>query len=58
MIKIFECGLCDKFKGIREKLREHLRENHNKRKEIANFKNREGKLINQPWWKWRELKCS
>ena len=55
MIKIFECGLCKKYKGVREALRKHLREKHAKKREIANFTDMKGRKVNQSWWKWREF---
>ena len=56
MIKIFSCGICDKDIGIRESLKKHLQEEHSIKKQKTNFSDKEGKLVNQSWWKWSELK--
>ena len=55
MIKIFECNLCKKYKGTRKGLRNHLREEHSKRKELTNFTNMKERKVNQSWWKWKEF---
>jgi len=55
MIKKFICGLCD-YVGTRKSLRNHLKENHWKTKQITNITNMKGKTINQPWWKSEEFK--
>ena len=55
MIKIFICGRCKKDIGTREALRKHLREEHLIKREKANVE-RNGRLVNQSWWKWRESK--
>jgi len=54
MIKIFSCGRCNKDIGTRKSLRKHLRDEHLIKKEKTNFE-RNGKLVNQSWWKWREF---
>lgn len=52
VIKIFTCGKCNKDIGTRKDLRKHLREEHLIKHSIANFE-KDGRLINQRWWKWR-----
>ncbi len=55
MTKIFSCGRCNIDIGTRKDLRKHLREEHLIKTEKANFE-RKGMLVNQQWWKWREVR--
>ena len=50
MINIFKCGFCNKFKGTRKGLREHLKSEHFIKKEIANFKEENKKRVRQKFW--------
>ncbi len=53
MIKKFKCGLCkekDRVVMNRYNLRKHLRDEHNKKMELTNFENKQGRKVNQPWW--------